>query len=246
MFRVQNNVPEVYVKESRDFQLLCRLIDCWHSGSKFKIDSVINSLEPLMISDTLLELLATRVGFFPRIQIDSNVLRYIVAAFPYIIKNKGTEEGVRAAINAILKAENDPRSTEEVLIEFTNKTGSGDNPTFVYNVSITTQNNIYNKAALREVLRYVLPFGYTYTLSQYGTQVQSGTELNINSDVSYAKVTTQRAGSVRSSNDGFSGTSGNLIGTYNTTVVVGKNDMAASENGTFPNDELGEKEYPST
>lgn len=40
--RLQNNVPEVYVKESRDFQLLCRLYDCILNGVKFDIDSMLN------------------------------------------------------------------------------------------------------------------------------------------------------------------------------------------------------------
>ena len=234
MFRTQENVPEVYVNESRDFQTLCRLTDCWHSASKFRIDSILNSLDPTMISDTLLELLATRVGFFPRIPIDSNVMRYIVAAFPYIIKNKGTEEGVRAAVNAIMKAENDPKSIEEVLVTFTNKAVSGDSSIQVYNVSITTQNDIYNKAALREVLRYVLPFGYTYTLTRYGTSTVQQNIVQLDSEVSTVKVRTQRSGAIRSSSDNLTGVPGNLIGTYNTAVVVGKNDVQYPENGTFP------------
>lgn len=240
MFRTQENVPEVYVNESRDFQTLCRLTDCWHSASKFKIDTMLNSLDPLSAPDTLLELLATRVGFFPRIHIDSNVLRYIIAAFPYVIKNKGTEEGVRAAINAVMKAENDPRSTEEVIITFTNKDDSGAS---IYNVSILTQNDVYNKAALKEVLRYVLPFGYTYTLARYGISVEQGNIVNLKSEVSAAKVTTTRASYVRSSNDTLSSIPSNLIGTYNTTVIVGSNDYnppSDANDDVFPNADSGE------
>ena len=40
MFRLQNNVPEVYVDKSRDFQLFCRLYDSCFGGVKFSIDSM--------------------------------------------------------------------------------------------------------------------------------------------------------------------------------------------------------------
>ena len=241
MFRIQDNVPEVYVEESRDFQLFCRLYDCWHGGAKFRIDSIINSLEPIMVSDNYLELLATRVGFFPRIHIDSNVLRYIVAAFPYIIRNKGTEEGVRAAVHAVMKAEVDPRSTEEVIVTFINMQQTADTQIPIYNVSISTKNDIYNKAALREVLRYVLPFGYTYTLTRYGSSSSTGTVVPIKSDVSAIVVKTQRSGVVGST-DGNNlydndDTVRNLIGTYNTSVVVGSKDIVSSDNGKFPEEE---------
>ena len=36
MFRVENNVPDVYVQESRDFQLFCKLYDLAFQGSRFQ------------------------------------------------------------------------------------------------------------------------------------------------------------------------------------------------------------------
>ena len=90
VFRAQDNTPPYCVEASRDFQLFCRAMDVIANGVKFDIDSMIQVLDPMKVSDDMLELYATRVGFFHKKPIDSNVLRYIISAFPYIIKNKGT------------------------------------------------------------------------------------------------------------------------------------------------------------
>ena len=38
--RLTENVPDIYVKESRDFQLLCRLYDMTHQDIRYHIDTM--------------------------------------------------------------------------------------------------------------------------------------------------------------------------------------------------------------
>ena len=217
MFRLQDNVPEVYVNQSRDFQVLCRLYDCWHGASKFNIDCIENILDPMMCPDTYLELLATRVGFFPRIHIDSNVLRYIISSFSNIIKNKGTKKSILEAIYCILKAENNPESTKPVLIYF---------DTINHNINIYTGNFLYNKLALNELLSYVLPFGYTYELNRY-TNISDVDTSFVSSDVVKTLAPKYEENSlIVGSNSIISDR--NLLGTYNTTVVVGSRNISNS------------------
>ena len=109
--------------------------------------------------------MCTKVGFFPKIEIDSQVLKYIIASFPYIIKNKGSELGIRYAVNAILKAENNPDAIGEPLIYIINE--ERDLNRDPYTVYIYTTISLYNKSALKELLRYVLPAGYAYKLLSY-------------------------------------------------------------------------------
>ena len=94
MFRLQEHMPDVYVNESRDFQVLCRLYDFLFNGIKFDIDSIININDAFKINERLLPLLAIKEGFFTDVQFDSKTLRYILKAFPYIIKYKGTKSVV--------------------------------------------------------------------------------------------------------------------------------------------------------
>lgn len=168
MFRFQDNLPEVYINESRDFQLLARLSDVLFSGIKYDIDSMINVLDATLAKDRMLQLMCTKIGFFPKIEIDSQVLKYIIASFPYIIKNKGNAIGIQAAVNAILKAENNLDAVGEPRIIIVNADGDDlfrDN----YTIYIYTTIQIYNQSALKELLRYVIPAGYAYKILSYNS-----------------------------------------------------------------------------
>lgn len=94
MFRLQNNVPEVYVDNSRDFQLLCRLYDACFGGVKFSIDSLARSTNTKECDSSLLELLKTKLGLFTTIELDDNELRYLLQAFPTIMRYKGSRRGI--------------------------------------------------------------------------------------------------------------------------------------------------------
>lgn len=155
MIRLQDHSPSVYTEGSRDFQLFCRLYDCINNGVLFDIASIQNLLDPFKANDRILDLLATRVGFFPKHHYDSKVLRYIIKAFATLVKNKGNKKGIEGAICAILKVEGN-FGTPEILIDNIN-----------HSISIFTSIKLYNKKALREVLEYIIPAGYTFGLYEY-------------------------------------------------------------------------------
>ena len=104
--RLQDNVPSVYVNDSRDFQLLCRLYDCVNNAVMSDIESMPNILVSKDCNSTMLDHLATKVGFFSKHNITNEDLRYIVDAFPYIIKYKGSRRSIEEAINVFLKINN--------------------------------------------------------------------------------------------------------------------------------------------
>lgn len=109
--------------------------------------------------------MCTKVGFFTRQKLDANVLKYIIASFPYILKNKGTAKGIEYAVNTILKAENTTDEFQNPYILIVNKATSS---MFTdYTVYIYTTVDVYNRIALQEVLKYVLPVGYKYQLYSY-------------------------------------------------------------------------------
>lgn len=100
MFRVENNVPEVYVQESRDFQLFCRLYDLVLQSSRFSIDSMEQISNTQQCNNTLLTLLGSKIGIFEEFQdVPDSVLRLILDAFPYIVKAKGSLRAVQLTAN---------------------------------------------------------------------------------------------------------------------------------------------------
>ena len=165
MFRLQNNVPSTYIEQSRDFQLFCRLYDCINNGVQFDISTITDILDPIKVNDRIVKLLATRVGFITDIDIDNTVLRYILSAYPYIIKNKGTRKGIETAVNAILHAEH---SIKAATVEIVNKPAEGSNQA-EYSVNIYTPIILSSKTkkALNELLKYILPVGYIFDILPY-------------------------------------------------------------------------------
>lgn len=147
MFRLQNHVPEVYVDKSRDFQLLCRLYDACFSGVKFSTDSIVRSTSTNYCDSSLLELLKTKLGLFSSVELDSTELRYVLQAFPTIMRYKGSL-----------------RSIKYITILYTKMYPSVSIPEITFGNDFTITLNFTdlprNYKLLNELISYVLPAGY--------------------------------------------------------------------------------------
>ena len=235
MFRFQDNLPEVYINESRDFQVLARLSDVIFSGIKYDIDAMVRILDATLIKDRMLDLLCTRIGFFPSVEIDAQVLKYIIASFPYILKNKGTKKGIKAAVNAILKAENQQSGAgiEYVLVEVISEKPKNELRD-AYTVYIYTTQSIYNKDALAEVFKYVIPLGFTYKLellNSLSIAPDNKTLVAQRDALKVVKMTTRRASAIKTSNDSFGelGTARVEVGVFDTAQVYSSSDRLDNE-----------------
>lgn len=176
MIRLQDNVPTPYINESRDFQLFLRLYDCLINGVKFDIDTMIYLFDPFKVNNRMLELLASKVGFFPKTHLNDMMMRYIIAAFPYLMKYKGSKKGIEGAIATILKADN-IYAKYTVSIYNNSVTGSMIGDDHVIQILIDTP---YDKVALQELLNYICPLGYLTELGEADSYTFS-TELdNVN------------------------------------------------------------------
>ena len=78
LLRLQGEVPDPYVEQSRDFQLLVRLYDCVINSTKFDVDSIKKITDTSKIRTNLLSLLQTKLGFFSNAEIDDTSLRLIL------------------------------------------------------------------------------------------------------------------------------------------------------------------------
>ena len=165
MFRLQEHTPETYVNESRDFQLFCRVYDCVNNGVKFDIDTMLNIYDPYKANERVLDLLCTWVGFYPRVTLNNDALRHILASFPYMMKYKGTKRSIEMAVNTVLKINN--VLTDYYILIDNVSTHEGIKETN-YEVKIVFVDELYDLTSLNELLRYILPLGYSY-------QVYNGT-----------------------------------------------------------------------
>ena len=214
MFRLQENVPEVYVKQSRDFQLFCRIYDVINNALRFNAKSTENLLDPLHTSDRILPLLASRVGFFPKNEYSTEALRQVISAFPYIIKYKGSKIGIEMALNVILKLENNYDESFAII----------DNDEYM--VKIYTKTKIQGEALLRDVLSYILPVGYDLEVNTYTDKDLSPTQLKTSATIEYKGHPDNKNVSVVVTDADVD----NVIGSYTTTIVLNQANIGDNQN----------------
>lgn len=239
MFILQNKVPDVYINESRDFQLLCRLWEGSWAGVKYNIDSIISLLDPFNIKGEFLELLATKVGFFTDEDIEDNALRYIISSFKYALRYKGSREGIRIAFTAILNSEHIVLNDTDIVIDIDN-----DN----YSITINSPEEVRNTLALREYLKYILPPGYTYRVNRYVISNKNTSKFKHNDYYVTLKLQNAHLGLINkkpgdpvgfiptSSDKGETFTNevvGYQTGMFNTTQVVSDVDIKKGEYNSY-------------
>lgn len=148
MFRLQNNVPEIYVEESRDFQVFCRLLDTVYSPLKYTTDSIIHTIDTKTCDTRLLELLKTKLGIFTRIELSTRELRYLLQAFPVMIRYKGSLLGIQFVLNLF------QRISQNVNFKATFHIENNE-------VVIKFGDSFQNDELLYILLSYILPSGYS-------------------------------------------------------------------------------------
>lgn len=167
LFRLQNNTPPVYTDESRDFQLFCRLYDALFAGVKYDVDQIPNLMNPFKCRENMLPLLETKLGFFTDKMFDDTAIRYILDAFPYILKNKGSLRGIQYAINTYLKIY-DVR-TSVMIFDITNAETIFNIAVDDHTLVIALNQSLKDIKILEELLRYVMPIGYSFQFYYYNT-----------------------------------------------------------------------------
>lgn len=210
IFRLSENVPDVYVRESRDFQLLCNLFDCLQGSLKYDIDSIRDITDTALCNERLLPFLQTKLGFFTKLQISAEDLRLILKAFPTIVKNKGSVKGITQAIQVFLKINGlDMESRVEV------RNRKQNDPAGSYIVKISVKGKIPDTRILTEILRYVLPAGYglEYAFLTGGIV----TDLTTSDSVRIVFTDILENGRVKSADDSF-----DLTDRVDTTRIVNK------------------------
>ncbi len=184
MFKLQDNVPEVYVDQSRDFQLFTRLYDAVFGGVKYSIDSLQHSTNTIDCNEKLLSLLKYKLGFFSEIELDTEGLRLLLASFLYIIRYKGSKKALLYILylfNRISKIQN-----QQYNLRIINdpEVASLNNDHLLH---IQLSSDLYSNKLLLELLQLVLPTGYQLSYSIQGINTLSS-KLQLISNIEIYKV----------------------------------------------------------
>lgn len=107
MIKMYEQVPQVYLNASRDFQYLSRLIDIVLNSVKHNIDGIYD-LPNWPENPEIAELLAFTLGFKVKRNYDKEQLAALVSILPSILKCKGTKKSIDLLGNALIKASGTP------------------------------------------------------------------------------------------------------------------------------------------
>lgn len=170
MIKLQNYTPDVYYKESRDFQFIGRLFDLVLNSVKTETDLLYNLPLSANSDEKLLELLAMTLGFKPRHQYNARQLKAICSVFSEIMRNKGSIKALKIACEALFNALD---ISQELSYDFT-PTANNDK----------TELNLYisqefgDITILNDLLSYVLPAGMSCNIIRE-LQLESSANTNI-------------------------------------------------------------------
>ena len=170
LFKLEENVPDIYVEMSRDFQLLCRVYNILVNSNIITQSKIRQQLNIEQIDDKLLKLLAGRLGFNSDNYIPTEVMRSILLQFPFMIKNKGTKVGIEQAIKSVIKQTSKVNSV--YVSDITIATGE---------IKVTVESDdasAVDMSYLSNVLKYVVPVGYTVNVAVSQTSANTAVTFN--------------------------------------------------------------------
>lgn len=205
LIRLQDNTPDIYVDNSRDFQLLCRLYDCINNGVKYSIDSITSIIDTETCNARLLQLLQTKLGFITDAEIDNESLRYILRAFPEIMKNKGSKKAITEAVNVFAKVKNIKANIDCLII---NKQTRNSVDYDVYKIQIIINANpsdiplVKDTTILDEIFKYIIPTGYTIEYI-FSTGIEEEMLLDMTDDVAVFQFAGTQDSRIRGENDAY-------------------------------------------
>lgn len=162
MIKLYDLLPKIYYDNSRDFQAIARSFEVLYNSIKTNAD-LINEEDI-----TLVNLLASTLGFNVKHKYDSRDLYKICLVFHDIIKLKGSKSAILMAVNTLLNAQN----IDAVPDVFTK------NNVIEIHIPIELEDTIL----LEDLFDYILPAGSVYRFVYSGTANPATTKLTVDAN----------------------------------------------------------------
>lgn len=151
MIKLQDLTPEVYYRQSRDFQFIGRLYDVVLNYIKTNADNLYNLPVGPNMNEQLLTLLSMTLGFKPKNNYNSKQLLAICSVLPEIMRHKGSLQSMLTAVNALLAAE-EIKQALDYSIEPKK------------NITLYISQQLSDLTLLADLFDYILPAGMNYRL----------------------------------------------------------------------------------
>lgn len=177
MIKLQNLTPEIYYKQSRDFQLIGRLFDIVLNYVKTNADNLYSLPIGDDMNENLLNLLSYTLGFKASRNYNSKQLLAICSVLPEIMRHKGSLQSIIIAVNALLGAEGTKQSLDYEMIP-------------KQSITLYLDQNLSDLSLLYDLLNYILPAGISCSfVKEISERHEIKTEIEIDSKVKASTFT---------------------------------------------------------
>lgn len=155
IFRLDDNVPRIYVEESRDFQMLCRLFTYGFNAPKYEAETLHYLNSGMLTNDRLLGNLCEKPGFMDGETVKGEYLRYITENFGRLVRDKGAETGICNSVYLYLLMYN---ISTACFVQIDRST---------YTIHIGIKSAVKDIQVLYTILKYIVPTGWLLDIFFY-------------------------------------------------------------------------------
>lgn len=159
--KVENLVPEVYYKDSRDFAFIGRCFELIFNYIKSGADCVNVNYLTDAIDSNIVELMADTVGFTTKHKYNSKDLLAVAGSFQRLLRNKGSLYAVELAVRILMNAQKiSDRELSGVVCEI--------DPEDPFTININLPEKLSDIVLLEDIFYYILPAGMDYKFIRKG------------------------------------------------------------------------------
>lgn len=229
MIRLQDLTPDVYYRQSRDFQFIGRLYDVILNSVRTNSANLYNLPIGKNMDERLLNLLALTLGFQSKHRYNSKHLAAICSVLPLILRQKGSIMAIITAVNALLSSEGIAESLDYVVNS-------------KKYITLYLPDQLSDVNLLQDLLTYILPAGIgCQMVKEINKKVSAETNLTTSDSVrAYYDVEEQvynqmlRLDERRPDSDIENASSGNIGGNSGILQNVSVSDKALKGDERLP------------
>ena len=174
MLEFEKLTPQVYYKESRDFQLFGRIYDVIFNYLKNNTLAIRDLATNINTESKLLELMCNTLGFKTKRDYNDLELSALCSIFLKCMKSKGSIRSIKLLLDMITSIENSS-SEAKIIKDYEGKS-----------LNILIPSDITDWTLIRDVMDYIMPAGSSYILqSQNLIEGKAKSEIELSSAVSH-------------------------------------------------------------
>ena len=175
MLEFEKLTPQVYYKESRDFQLFGRIYDVIFNYLKNNTLAIRDLATNINTESKLLELMCNTLGFKTKRDYNDLELSALCSIFLKCMKSKGSIRSIKLLLDMITSIENSS-SEAKIIKDYEGKS-----------LNILIPSDITDWTLIRDVMDYIMPAGSSYILqSQNLIEGKAKSEIEVSSNVNHA------------------------------------------------------------